>query len=156
MGGMSALIPSRTDAQANERAFAGIRSDKTRDATDGYDGGWVAHPGLVDVAMAEFVKVLGDKPNQFEKQRPDVQISAADLLNFKPEAPITENGLRNNVNVGIHYLAAWLAGKSAVRKCGNGYVRPKVCWTMGVKSPLNWCAIWLSKKPPRLMPPSTA
>jgi malate synthase len=114
MGGMSALIPSRTDADANERAFAGIRSDKTRDATDGYDGGWVAHPGLVDVAMAEFVKVLGDKPNQFEKQRPDVQISAADLLNFKPEAPITENGLRNNVNVGIHYLAAWLAGNGCV------------------------------------------
>ena len=114
MGGMSALIPSRTDAEANERAFAGIRNDKTRDANDGYDGGWVAHPGLVDVAMAEFVKVLGDKPNQFDKQRDDVNITADDLLNFKPEAPITENGLRNNINVGIHYLAAWLAGNGCV------------------------------------------
>jgi malate synthase len=114
MGGMSALIPSKTDAEANEKAFAGIRVDKTRDANDGYDGGWVAHPGLVDVAMAEFVKVLGDKPNQFEKQRDDVVVTAADLLNFKPEAPITENGLRNNINVGIHYLAAWLAGNGCV------------------------------------------
>lgn len=114
MGGMSALIPSKTDAEANERAFAGIRADKQRDVTDGYDGGWVAHPGLVDVAMAEFVKVLGDQPNQFAKQRDDVQVSAADLLNFKPEAPITEHGLRNNINVGIHYLAAWLAGNGCV------------------------------------------
>lgn len=114
MGGMSALIPSRTDVEANERAFAGIRSDKQRDATDGYDGGWVAHPGLVDVAMAEFVKILGDRPNQFNKQRDDVQIVAADLLNFNPETPITENGLRNNINVGIHYLAAWLAGNGCV------------------------------------------
>jgi malate synthase len=114
MGGMSALIPSKTDVEANERAFTGIRNDKTRDATDGYDGGWVAHPGLVDVAMAEFVKVLGDKPNQFEKQRDDVTVTAHDLLNFKPEAPITENGLRNNINVGIHYLAAWLAGNGCV------------------------------------------
>ena len=114
MGGMSALIPSKTDAEANEKAFAGIRSDKTRDANDGYDGGWVAHPGLVEVAMTEFVKVLGDKPNQFEKQRDDVVVTAADLLNFKPEAPITENGLRNNINVGIHYLAAWLAGNGCV------------------------------------------
>jgi malate synthase len=114
MGGMSALIPSKTDVEANERAFTGIRNDKTRDATDGYDGGWVAHPGLVDVAMAEFVKVLGDKPNQFEKQRDDVTVTADELLNFKPEAPITENGLRNNINVGIHYLAAWLAGNGCV------------------------------------------
>ena len=114
MGGMSALIPSKTDAEANEKAFAGIRADKTRDANDGYDGGWVAHPGLVEVAMTEFVKVLGDKPNQFEKQRDDVVVTAADLLNFKPEAPITENGLRNNINVGIHYLAAWLAGNGCV------------------------------------------
>lgn len=114
MGGMSALIPSKTDAVANEKAFEGVRSDKNRDANDGYDGGWVAHPGLVDVAMEQFVKVLGDAPNQFTKQRPDVVVTAADLLNFKPEAPITENGVRNNVNVGIHYLAAWLAGNGCV------------------------------------------
>ena len=114
MGGMSALIPSKTDAEANEKAFTGIRNDKTRDANDGYDGGWVAHPGLVDVAMTEFVKVLGDKPNQFEKQRDDVTVTAAELLDFRPEAPITEHGLRNNINVGIHYLAAWLAGNGCV------------------------------------------
>ncbi|MGL4768253.1 MAG: malate synthase A [Formosimonas sp.] len=114
IGGMSALIPSKTDAAANERAFAGIRADKARDANDGYDGGWVAHPALVEVAMAEFVAVLGDAPNQFGKQRDDVTVTAADLLNFTPETPITENGLRNNINVGIHYLAAWLAGNGCV------------------------------------------
>jgi malate synthase len=68
MGGMSALIPIKNDPVANEKALAGIRHDKTRDANDGFDGGWVAHPGLVPIAMEEFVKVLGDKPNQWEKQ----------------------------------------------------------------------------------------
>jgi len=91
-----------------------VRSDKQRDATDGYDGGWVAHPGLVPIAMEEFVKVLGDRPNQFDKQRPDVAVTAADLLNFQPEAPITEAGLRMNINVGIHYLGAWLDGNGCV------------------------------------------
>ncbi|PMY00881.1 malate synthase A, partial [Pseudomonas sp. GW460-13] len=88
----------------NAIAMEGIISDKRRDATDGYDGGWVAHPGLVEPAMKEFVAVLGDKPNQFGKQRPDVQVKGADLLDFKPETPITEHGLRMNINVGIHYL----------------------------------------------------
>ncbi|MDR5854298.1 malate synthase A [Caballeronia sp. LZ062] len=114
IGGMSALIPIKNDPAANEKAMGGVRSDKARDATDGYDGGWVAHPGLVPVAMEEFVKVLGDKPNQIEKQRPDVQVTAHDLLDFRPEAPITEAGLRNNVNVGIHYLGSWLAGNGCV------------------------------------------
>src|SRR5262249_8533184 len=81
---------------------------------DGYDGGWVAHPGLVEPAMKEFVAVLGDKPNQFEKQRPDVKVSARDLLEFQPEQPITEQGLRMNINVGIHYLGARLAGNGCV------------------------------------------
>jgi malate synthase len=114
MGGMAALIPIKNDPEKNEVAMAGVRVDKARDATDGYDGGWVAHPGLVELAMTEFVKVLGDKPNQIGKQRPDVTTTAADLLNFKPEAPITEAGLRYNINVGIHYLGAWLAGNGCV------------------------------------------
>jgi malate synthase len=114
IGGMSALIPIKNDPQANEKAMGGVRSDKARDAADGYDGGWVAHPGLVSIAMEEFVKVLGDKPNQIGKQRDDVQVTAQDLLDFRPEKPITEAGLRNNINVGIHYLGSWLAGNGCV------------------------------------------
>src|SRR4051812_28429866 len=114
IGGMSALIPIKNDPAKNEVAMAGIIADKRRDAVDGYDGGWVAHPGLVEASMKEFVEVLGDRPNQFEKQRPDVQVSATDLLDFQPEAPITEAGLRMNINVGIHYLGAWLAGNGCV------------------------------------------
>ena len=114
IGGMSALIPIKNDPEKNAKAMEGIRADKRRDATDGYDGGWVAHPGLVASAMEEFVAVLGDRPNQIDKTRDDVQVTGADLLNFKPEAPITETGLRNNINVGIHYLGAWLSGSGAV------------------------------------------
>jgi malate synthase len=114
IGGMSALIPIKGDPAANEKALAGVRTDKARDATDGYDGGWVAHPGLVPIAMEEFVKVLGDRPNQIDKKRDDVQVAAADLLNFQPETPITEAGLRMNINVGIHYLGSWLAGNGCV------------------------------------------
>lgn len=114
IGGMSALIPIKNDPEKNEAAMAGIRADKKRDATDGYDGGWVAHPGLVSVAMEEFVAVLGDRPNQIDKQRPDVTVAAADLLDFQPQAPITENGLRMNINVGIHYLGSWLDGNGCV------------------------------------------
>jgi malate synthase len=114
MGGMSALIPIKTDRVANEKAMAGIRADKTRDATDGYDGGWVAHPGLVATAMEEFVKVLGDRDNQIDKKRDDVNIEGKDLLDFRPEGPITEAGLRNNINVGIQYLGAWLGGNGCV------------------------------------------
>jgi malate synthase len=114
IGGMSALIPIKNDPAKNEAALAGVRSDKQRDATDGYDGGWVAHPGLVPIAMEEFVKVLGDRPNQIDKKRDDVQVSAQDLLNFQPEQPITETGLRLNINVGIHYLGSWLAGNGCV------------------------------------------
>ena len=114
IGGMAALIPIKNDPAKNDVAMGGVRTDKARDATDGYDGGWVAHPGLVDLAMTEFKKVLGDAPNQIAKQRPDVEVKAADLLDFKPEAPITEAGLRYNINVGIHYLGAWLAGNGCV------------------------------------------
>lgn len=114
IGGMSALIPIKNDPEKNAKAMEGIRMDKRRDATDGYDGGWVAHPGLVQVAMEEFVAVLGDKPNQIAKTREDVTVAGAELLDFRPEAPITEGGLRNNINVGIHYLGAWLSGSGAV------------------------------------------
>lgn len=114
IGGMSALIPIKNDEAANEVAMGGVRADKARDAGDGYDGGWVAHPGLVPIAMEEFKKVLGDKPNQIDKKRDDVQVVGADLLKFQPEAPITEAGLRNNISVGIHYLGSWLAGNGCV------------------------------------------
>jgi malate synthase len=114
IGGMAALIPIKNDPEKNEIAMGGVRNDKARDATDGYDGGWVAHPGLVGLAMEEFTKVLGERTNQFDKQRPDVVVTAAQLLDFKPEAPITEAGLRYNINVGIHYLGAWLAGNGCV------------------------------------------
>jgi malate synthase len=114
IGGMSALIPIKNDPEKNAIAMAGIVGDKKRDATDGYDGGWVAHPGLVEPAMKEFMAVLGDKPNQWEKQKPEVHVTAAQLLDFQPETPITEAGLRMNINVGIHYLGAWLAGNGCV------------------------------------------
>jgi malate synthase len=114
IGGMSALIPIKNDPAANAAALAGVRGDKSRDANDGYDGGWVAHPGLVPVAMEEFVKVLADRPNQLARQRDDVTVAAADLLRFAPQAPITEAGLRMNINVGIHYLGSWLAGNGCV------------------------------------------
>ncbi len=114
IGGMSALIPIRNDAAANDRAMAGVRADKAREATDGYDGAWVAHPALVPVAMQEFVKVLGDRPNQWQRQREDVQVCAQDLLEFSPEGPITEAGVRMNIHVCIHYLGSWLAGNGCV------------------------------------------
>ena len=114
IGGMSALIPIKNDPEKNAVAMAGVTADKKRDATDGYDGAWVAHPGLVDASMKEFVAVLGERPNQFERQKPYVNVTAAQLLEYKPEAPITEAGLRMNINVGIHYLGAWLAGNGCV------------------------------------------
>jgi len=114
IGGMNAQIPVKNNPELNQRAIDAVRGDKARAAQDGYDGAWVAHPGLVEPAMQEFVAVLGDKPNQIEKQRDDVAVSAADLLNFKPETPITEAGLRMNINVGIHYLGSWLAGNGCV------------------------------------------
>jgi malate synthase len=113
IGGMSALIPIKNDAKANEKALTGIRHDKKRDAHDGFDGGWVAHPGLVAIAMEEFVEVLGDRPNQLDRQREEA-FGPEDWLDFRPEQPITEAGLRNNINVGIHYLGSWLAGNGCV------------------------------------------
>ncbi|MGE5116429.1 MAG: malate synthase A, partial [Betaproteobacteria bacterium] len=114
IGGMSALIPIKNDPEKNAIAMAGIIKDKRRDANDGYDGGWIAHPGLVEVAMKEFVDVLGDRPNQIERQKPYTVVTGAQLLEFKPEQPITEAGLRMNINVGIYYLGSWLAGNGCV------------------------------------------
>ncbi|MDD2873532.1 MAG: malate synthase A [Azoarcus sp.] len=113
IGGMSALIPIKGDPEANEKAMAGIRHDKNRDANDGYDGGWVAHPGLVPIAMEAFTKVLGERPNQWDKQVGG-NYGPKDWLDFQPEQPITEAGVRNNINVGIHYLGSWLAGNGCV------------------------------------------
>jgi malate synthase len=114
IGGMNAQIPIKNNPAQNEAALDVVRRDKQRSAEDGYDGAWVAHPGLVPIAMEQFVKVLGTRENQLDKQRDDVKVTAADLLNFRPETPITEAGLRMNINVGIHYLGAWLAGNGCV------------------------------------------
>jgi malate synthase len=115
MGGMAAFIPSRRDAEVNAVALEKVREDKDREASQGFDGTWVAHPDLVPVAMESFDRVLGDRPNQIDRQREDVEISAADLLNVEATpGEITEAGLRNNVSVGIQYLAAWLQGAGAV------------------------------------------
>jgi malate synthase len=114
MGGMAALIPSRKDPEANERAVAAVAADKEREAGAGFDGTWVAHPDIVETATAEFDKVLGDRPNQVERQRDDVQVGAAELLDIaSTPGDITEAGLRNNVNVGIQYISSWLRGNGA-------------------------------------------
>jgi malate synthase len=113
MGGMAAQIPIKDDPEANEAALEKVRQDKLREVTDGCDGTWVAHPGLVPIAKEVFDKHM-PKPNQYTKQRPDVKVAAKDLLDFQPEQPISETGLRNNINVGIQYLGAWLGGNGCV------------------------------------------
>ncbi|HUL90834.1 MAG TPA: malate synthase A [Burkholderiales bacterium] len=113
MGGMAAQIPIKNDPQANEAALEKVRADKLREVTDGCDGTWVAHPGLVPIAKEVFDEHMPG-PNQYDRQRPDVSVSAKDLLDFRPEGPITEAGLRNNISVGIQYLGAWLAGNGCV------------------------------------------
>ncbi len=115
IGGMAAFIPSRRDSAVNETALAKVRDDKTREAGDGFDGSWVAHPDLVPVCREVFDGVLGDKPNQIDKLREDVQVTAAQLLDVKSTpGQHTEAGLRNAVSVGIQYLASWLTGSGAV------------------------------------------
>jgi malate synthase len=115
MGGMAAFIPSRRDPEVNAAALAKVREDKEREAGQGFDGTWVAHPDLVPVALEIFDRVLGDRPNQVERQRDDVSSAAADLLDVdSTPGEITKEGLHNNVSVGIQYLAAWLRGSGAV------------------------------------------
>jgi malate synthase len=114
IGGMSAFIPS-SDSAVNEIAFAKVRADKAREANDGFDGSWVAHPGMVEICRQEFTNILGNKPNQKDKLREDVNVSASDLLNIKATpGSVTEAGLRNNISVAIQYLEKWLTGTGAV------------------------------------------
>jgi malate synthase len=114
IGGMAAFIPSRRDPEVNAAAFAKVQQDKEREAGDGFDGSWVAHPDLVPVAMEVFDRALGDRPNQLDRQRDDVQVSAEQLLDVKSTpGEITEAGLRANVEVGVRYLESWLRGVGA-------------------------------------------
>jgi malate synthase len=114
MGGMAAFIPSRRDAEVNQVALAKVKEDKDREALAGFDGTWVAHPDLVATATEAFDKVLGERPNQLEKQRPDVTVTSAQLIDVKvPGGSITENGLRLDVSVGIQYIESWLRGVGA-------------------------------------------
>ena len=114
LGGMAAFIPNRRDAAVTESALTKVREDKKREATDGFDGTWVAHPDLVETAMSEFDRALGKRPNQLDRQRPEVAVSAAQLLDVRiPGGTITDAGLRTNVSVGIQYIASWLRGTGA-------------------------------------------
>ncbi|HEX6677265.1 MAG TPA: malate synthase A, partial [Actinomycetes bacterium] len=114
MGGMSAFIPSRKRPEINEQATAKVREDKQRESRDGFDGTWVAHPDLVPVATEVFDAVLGERPNQIDRQRDDVHVTAADLLDVEATpGEATEEGLRNDVNVGIQYVSSWLRGQGA-------------------------------------------
>ncbi|WP_127129727.1 malate synthase A [Georgenia sp. SYP-B2076] len=114
IGGMAAFIPSK-DPAVNEAAFEKVRADKTREANDGFDGSWVAHPGMVELCKEVFTAVLGERPNQLDKKREDVTVTAAQLLDVaSTPGEVTEAGLRNNISVGIQYLASWLQGTGAV------------------------------------------
>ncbi|MFG2217030.1 malate synthase A [Streptomyces sp. NPDC048685] len=115
IGGMAAFIPSRRDAEVNKVAFEKVKADKDREANDGFDGSWVAHPDLVPIAMASFDAVLGERPNQKERLREDVAVAAGDLIAIDTlDAKPTYEGLRNAVAVGIRYIEAWLRGMGAV------------------------------------------
>jgi malate synthase len=115
IGGMSAFIPSRSDAEVNAQALARVRADKVREATDGFDGSWVAHPGLVRVCRDVFDSVLGERLNQIDRLRDDVQVTADMLLDVASSpGHCSEEGLRSNIRIGITYLHAWLGGSGAV------------------------------------------
>jgi malate synthase len=114
IGGMAAFVPSRTDPEVNERATEKVGQDKSREAGDGFDGTWVAHPDLVPVATAEFDRVLGERPNQVERRRDDVDVTQGMLLDVSATpGSITERGLRNDISVGFRYLSFWLSGRGA-------------------------------------------
>ncbi|WEK12523.1 MAG: malate synthase A [Candidatus Microbacterium phytovorans] len=114
IGGMSAFIPNRRDPEVTAQAFEKVSADKKREAGDGFDGTWVAHPDLIPVAMAEFDAVLGERPNQVDRQRPDVNVTAQQLLDVHIGLPVTAAGVAGNVSVAIRYLEAWLRGLGAV------------------------------------------
>jgi malate synthase len=111
---MAAQIPVKNHEAASAEAFAKVRADKEREATIGHDGTWVAHPGLVPVAKDAFDRLMPAANQIASKKREDVRVTAADLLKFEPESPITEKGLRLNISVAIQYIGAWLAGQGAV------------------------------------------
>ena len=113
MGGMAAQIPIKNDPEANERAMAKVRADKQREARDGHDGTWVAHPGLVAIAREQFEAVLGTKKNQLDVRHPKLGVTQRDLLQV-PAGSITEAGLRQNLSVGVRYTEAWLRGSGCV------------------------------------------
>jgi malate synthase len=114
IGGMAAFIPSKRDPEVNERAFAKVREDKQREAGDGYDGSWVAHPGMVDLCAEVFDATLGERPNQLDRLRDDVVPDGAALIDLHGvDGSVTSEGLRANVSVGLRYLAAWLSGNGA-------------------------------------------
>ncbi len=114
IGGMAAFIPSRRDAEVNERAMTKVREDKERESGDGFDGTWVAHPDLVPLAREVFDGILGERPNQKDRLRDDVRVTARDLTDVRiPGGRVTEAGVRANVSVGLAYLASWLAGNGA-------------------------------------------
>ena len=113
MGGMAAQIPIKNDAKANAAAIAKVVADKEREANDGFDGTWVAHPGLVDVAKDVFDRIMPQE-NQLDRKRTDVSVKAEELLAFGPEGPITDEGLRTNINVSLQYIGSWLSGQGCV------------------------------------------
>ncbi len=113
MGGMAAQIPIKGDPERNAAAIAKVRADKRREAEAGHDGTWVAHPGLVGVAREDFDRVLGARPNQLEILREDVKVGEKELLTV-PAGPVTEAGLRANLEIGVRYLQAWLGGNGCV------------------------------------------
>jgi malate synthase len=115
MGGMAAFVPSRRDAKVNEIALAKVREDKLRESADGFDGTWVAHPDLVPVAKEVFDGVLGKKPNQKDRQRPEVSVSAEHILDVRvPGGTVSASGVKSNVSIALQYLEAWMRGSGAV------------------------------------------
>lgn len=113
IGGMSAFIPNRRDPEVTARALAAVTADKRREASDGFDGTWVAHPDLVETARAEFDAVLGDRPNQVDRLRDDVHVTAADLLDLRIGGAVTDAGVRSNVSIAVRYIESWLRGVGA-------------------------------------------
>jgi malate synthase len=114
IGGMSAFIPNRKDPEVTARALAAVSDDKRREATDGFDGTWVAHPDLIETARAEFDSVLGDRPNQVHRLRPEVSVTAEQLLDVASiTGDITDAGVHSNVSVGVRYIESWLRGVGA-------------------------------------------
>ncbi len=115
MGGMAAVIPNRREPEVTAQAFAKVRADKTREANDGFDGSWVAHPDLVPICQEVFDAVLGDRPNQLDKQRPEVSVTADQLLDVaSAQGEVTEAGMRANLYVAVAYTAVWISGNGAV------------------------------------------